>query len=60
MGTDHNDFIRTDWYLNRVSGDSVPVLQALIEMPPIRQVGATFKKAPKVTEKKGEQQELLV
>ncbi|MGA2331316.1 MAG: DNA methyltransferase [Syntrophales bacterium] len=31
-----------------------------IEMPPIRQVGATFKKAPKVTKKKGEQQELPV
>jgi hypothetical protein len=31
-----------------------------IEMPPIRQVGATFKKAPKVTEKQGKQQELLV
>ncbi|MHB8123755.1 MAG: DNA methyltransferase [Desulfuromonadaceae bacterium] len=31
-----------------------------IEMPPIREVGATFKKAPKVTEKKGEQQQLLV
>jgi DNA modification methylase len=31
-----------------------------IEMPPIRQVGATFKKAPKVTDKKGEQQEFLV
>ena len=31
-----------------------------VEMPPIRQVGATFKKAPKVTKKKGEQQELHV
>ncbi|MGD1153503.1 MAG: DNA methyltransferase [Syntrophales bacterium] len=31
-----------------------------IEMPPIRQVGATFKKAPKVTKKEGEQQELQV
>jgi len=29
-----------------------------IEMPPIRQVGATFKKAPKATEKQGEQPEL--
>ena len=29
-----------------------------IEMPPIRQVGATFKKAPKVTEQQGEQLEL--
>jgi len=29
-----------------------------IEMPPIRQVGATFKKAPKVSEKQGEQQEM--
>ena len=31
-----------------------------VEMPPIRQVGATFKKAPKVTKTKGEQQELQV
>jgi site-specific DNA-methyltransferase (adenine-specific) len=31
-----------------------------VEMPPIRQVGATFKKAPKVTKKKDEQQELQV
>ena len=31
-----------------------------VEMPPIRQVGATFKKAPKVTKKKGEQQESRV
>jgi len=31
-----------------------------VEMPPIRQVGATFKKAPKATEKQGEQQELPV
>ncbi|MGA2332066.1 MAG: restriction endonuclease [Syntrophales bacterium] len=31
-----------------------------IEMPPIRQVGATFKKAPKVRKKKDEQQELQV
>jgi hypothetical protein len=31
-----------------------------IEMPPIRQVGATFKKAPKVTKQKGEQQEFDV
>ena len=32
-----------------------------IEMPPIRQVGATFKKAPKAgAEKKAEQQELQV
>ena len=30
-----------------------------VEMPPIRQVGATFKKAPKVTEQQGEQQTLL-
>jgi len=29
-----------------------------VEMPPIRQVGATFKKAPKATEKQGEQPEL--
>jgi len=30
-----------------------------VEMPPIRQVGATFKKAPKVTKKQqGEQLEL--
>ena len=29
-----------------------------IEMPPIRQVGATFKKAPKVAEPQGEQQEM--
>ena len=31
-----------------------------IEMPPIRQVQATFKKAPKATEKQGGQQELQV
>jgi len=31
-----------------------------VEMPPIRQVGATFKKAPKATEKQGDQQKLLV
>ena len=31
-----------------------------VEMPPIRQVGATFKKAPKAIEKQGEQQELQV
>jgi hypothetical protein len=31
-----------------------------VEMPPIRQVGATFKKAPKVAKKKDEQQELQV
>jgi DNA modification methylase len=31
-----------------------------VEMPPIRQVGATFKKAPKVTKQQGEQQELQV
>ena len=31
-----------------------------IEMPPIRQVQATFKKAPKAIEKKGEQSELQV
>ena len=31
-----------------------------VEMPPIRQVEATFKKAPKVTKQKGEQQELQV
>jgi hypothetical protein len=31
-----------------------------VEMPPIRQVGATFKKAPKVIEQQGEQQELQV
>jgi len=31
-----------------------------IEMPPIRQVGATFKKAPKVTKPSGEQQEFQV
>jgi len=31
-----------------------------IEMPPIRQVGATFKKAPKVTKQQVEQQELDV
>ena len=31
-----------------------------IEMLPIRQVGATFKKAPKVTKQQGEQQELQV
>ncbi len=30
-----------------------------IDMPPIRQVGVTFKKAPKVSAKQGEQQELL-
>ena len=29
-----------------------------IEMPPIRQVGATFKKAPKATEKQSGQSEL--
>ncbi len=29
-----------------------------VEMPPIRQVQATFKKAPKATEKQGEQPEL--
>ena len=31
-----------------------------IEMPPIRQVDATFKKAPKVTKQQGEQLELQV
>jgi hypothetical protein len=31
-----------------------------VEMPPIRQVGATFKKSPKVTMQQGEQQELQV
>ena len=31
-----------------------------VEMPPIRQVDATFKKAPKVTKSQGEQQELQV
>lgn len=31
-----------------------------IEMPPIRQVGATFKKAPKQTKQQGDQQELEV
>ncbi|MEN6318619.1 MAG: DNA methyltransferase [Syntrophaceae bacterium] len=31
-----------------------------VEMPPIRQVGATFKKAPKVTKRQSEQQELQV
>ncbi|MFH1081603.1 MAG: DNA methyltransferase [Pseudomonadota bacterium] len=31
-----------------------------VEMPPIRQVGATFKKAPKVKKQQGEQQELQV
>jgi hypothetical protein len=31
-----------------------------VEMPPIRQVGVTFKKAPKVTKKKDEQQKLQV
>jgi hypothetical protein len=30
-----------------------------VEMPPIRQVGATFKKAPKVTNRQGEQHKLL-
>jgi hypothetical protein len=29
-----------------------------VEMPPIRQVQATFKKAPKATKKHGEQSEL--
>ncbi len=29
-----------------------------IEMPPVRQVGATFKKAPKAKPKQGEQQTL--
>ena len=31
-----------------------------IEMPPIKQVGATFKKAPKVTQKQNEQSALLL
>jgi hypothetical protein len=31
-----------------------------VEMPPIRQVGATFKKAPKATEKHGEQTKLPI
>jgi len=31
-----------------------------VDMPPIRQVGATFKKAPKVTKQQSEQQELQV
>ena len=31
-----------------------------VEMPPIRQVGTTFKKAPKVTKQQSEQQELQV
>ena len=30
-----------------------------VEMPPIKQVGATFKKAPKVTSQKGEQDKLI-
>ena len=30
-----------------------------VEMPPIRQVGATFKKAPKVTNQQGEQEKLI-
>jgi DNA modification methylase len=30
-----------------------------VEMPPIRQVGATFKKAPKVTNHRGEQEKLV-
>jgi DNA modification methylase len=30
-----------------------------VEMPPIRQVGATFKKAPKVTNQQGEQHKLV-
>ena len=30
-----------------------------IEMPPIRQVGATFKKAPKITKQSNDQPELI-
>ena len=30
-----------------------------VEMPPVRQVGATFKKAPKVKKQQGEQQKLI-
>jgi hypothetical protein len=37
-----------------------PLTGKKVEMPPIRQVGATFKKAPKVTKQQGKQQELQV
>jgi hypothetical protein len=59
----------TGFYESTVWGRRYPKVQLLtvaellsgkrIEMPPIKQVSATFKKAPKTKAKKGEQQKLF-
>jgi len=62
--------VTAGFYESATWGRKYPKLQLLtvaellagkkVEMPPIRQVGATFKKAPRVTKHEGEQQELQV
>ena len=62
--------VTAGFYESTLWGQKYPKIQLLtvaellagkkIEMPPIRQVEATFKKAPKVVNKKGDQQELQV
>jgi DNA modification methylase len=60
--------VTAGFYESALWGQKYPKIQLLtvaellagkrVEMPPIRQVGATFKKAPKAIEKQGEQSEL--
>jgi hypothetical protein len=60
--------VTTGFYESALWGQKYPKIQLLtvaellagkkVEMPPIRQVQATFKKAPKAIEKQGEQSEL--
>ena len=62
--------VTAGFYESALWGKKYPKLQLLtvaelldgrkIEMPPIKQVGATFKKAPKVTQKQNEQSDLLL
>lgn len=60
--------VTSGFYESTTWGKKYPKVQLLtvaellsgkkVEMPPIRQVGATFKKAPRVTKQQGEQPEL--
>ena len=62
--------VTAGFYESEVWGRKYPKVQLLtiaellegkrVDMPPIRQVGATFRKAPRAKDKQGEQQELSI